>query len=177
MVDSGNDYLITVKGNQPSLFKNIKARFEQNKPTSINSQKEKTRNRTCQRKVCVLDNVEGLDPQWAGIQSIIKIERSGRRDNKPFEETFYYISSMTLDAAGFADLIRKHWHIENRLHWPKDVVLKEDIAPLCDGYAPANFAVLRTIAINLFRLEGFASITKGTRYLAHDVPRLFSFFQ
>jgi predicted transposase YbfD/YdcC len=66
---------------------------------------------------------------------------------------------------------------ENRLHWSKDVVLLEDTAPLCDGHALTNFALARTIAVNLFRQNGFASITKGIRHLAHDVHRLFSFFQ
>jgi predicted transposase YbfD/YdcC len=33
-----------------------------------------------------------------------------------------------LDAGGFAQRIQAHWHIENRLHWPKDSVLKEDTA-------------------------------------------------
>ncbi|MEM9538721.1 MAG: hypothetical protein AAGA60_04325 [Cyanobacteria bacterium P01_E01_bin.42] len=86
-------------------------------------------------------------------------------------------SSLTFNATGFAQQIRQHWHIENRLHWPKDVILQEDTAPLCDGQAPVNFAILRTIVLNLFRLHGFASLTKGLRHLSHDVHRLFSFFQ
>ncbi|MBW4579073.1 MAG: hypothetical protein KME42_05790 [Tildeniella nuda ZEHNDER 1965/U140] len=73
--------------------------------------------------------------------------------------------------------MRQHWHIENRLHWVKDVVLKEDLAPLCDGNAPVNFALVRTMALNLFRQHGFDSITQGLRRLAHDIPTLFSFFQ
>jgi hypothetical protein len=48
---------------------------------------------------------------------------------------------------------------------------------LCDGYAPVNFSIVRTIAMNLFRNNGFDSITKGLRQLAHDVPRPFFFFQ
>jgi hypothetical protein len=58
-----------------------------------------------------------------------------------------------------------------------DVVLKEDNSPLCDGYAPVNFSIVRTISMNLFRQNGFASITKGLRQLAHDVHRLFFFFK
>lgn len=144
---------------------------------SIDCQKEKTRDRYCQRTVRVLKTTEDIDPKWIGVQSLIRVERSGTRGGEPFEETVFYISSLTLDATGFAQQIRQHWHIENRLHWPKDVILKEDEAPLCDGYAPANFAILRTIALNLFRHHGFSSITKGLRHLAHDVHRLFFFFQ
>ncbi|NJR39895.1 MAG: transposase [Leptolyngbyaceae cyanobacterium CSU_1_4] len=44
----------------------------------------------------------------------------------------FYLSSLRLDAAGFAQPIRGHWQIENRLHWVKDGVLKEDESPLPD---------------------------------------------
>ena len=118
-----------------------------------------------------------MEPEWVGVERIVRVERVGSRANEPYAETMFYISSLQLDAAGFADRVRSHWHVENRLHWPKDVVLKEDESPLCDGYAPANFAIMRTIAVNLFRQAGFASITKGLRHLGHDVHRLFSFFQ
>ena len=43
--------------------------------------------------------------------------------------------------------------------------------------APVNFGIVRTFCLNLFRLNGFDSITRGLRFLAHDVQKLFSFFQ
>ena len=84
-----------------------------------------------------------------------------------------YISSLTENAAKLSQRIRAHWYVENHLHWVKDVVLKEDESPLCGGYALINFGILRTIAMNVFRKEGFPSITNGIRSLAHDVDRLF----
>lgn len=108
---------------------------------------------------------------------MIRVDRNGIRDGKPFSETVFYISSLDLNASDFARRIRHHWHIENRLHWVKDVVLQEDDYPFCGGYAAANMGIIRTIALNLFRLNGFASITKAIRTLAHDLPRLFSFLQ
>jgi predicted transposase YbfD/YdcC len=89
----------------------------------------------------------------------------------------FYLSSLTENSAEFSQRIREHWHVKNRLHWVKDVVLKEDESPLCGGYALINFGILRTIAMNVFPKEGFPSITKGIRFLAHDVHRLFSFLQ
>ncbi|MEP0925357.1 hypothetical protein [Leptolyngbya sp. ST-U4] len=67
--------------------------------------------------------------------------------------------------------------MENNLHWVKDVVLSEDKALLCAGHALTNFAIVRTIAVNLFRLNGFASVTKVIRAVAHNIHQLFSFFQ
>jgi len=50
-----------------------------------------------------------------------------------FEEKVFYISSVTENAAEFAQRIRVHWHVEHRLHEVKDVVLKEDESPLSGG--------------------------------------------
>jgi predicted transposase YbfD/YdcC len=177
IIVSGNDYLIAVKPNQLKLFNEIAHQFEQAPVLSIQSEDEKTRDRQTRRTVMVINTVGRIDSDWVGVQRFIQVQRSGTRANKPYEETVFYISSLCLDAAGFAQRIRAHWHIENRLHWPKDVVLKEDNALLCDGYAPVNFSIVRTISMNLLRRNGFASITKGLRQLAHDVNRLFFFFQ
>jgi hypothetical protein len=177
IIDSGNDFVIAVKGNQPKLYEHLQAQFKQHEAQSVDDQTEQTRDRITQRTVSVLDTVAGLDAAWVGVQRLIRVERTGIRAVEPVHETMFYISSLAADAVTFSRLIREHWHIENRLHWVKDVVLHEDTTPLCAGYAPENMAVLRTIALNLFRLSGFASITKGIRAVAHDLRRLFSFLQ
>lgn len=155
----------------------MQTQFEQAPYQNVDRQIEQTRDRATQRTVSVLAPIAGIDPHWVGIQRVIRVERVGTRAKRPFTETMFYISSLSLDAAGFAQRIRQHWHIENRLHWVKDVVLKEDDSPLCDGHALVNFAIVRTIALNLFRHHGFDSITQGLRRLAHNIPALFSFFR
>lgn len=166
-----------MKGNQGNLLKQLQRQFERCSPLSVDQQSERTRDRVTQRTVSVLDQLPTLASQWVGIERIIRVERVGTRSGKPYEETMFYISSLRLDAVGFAERIRAHWQIENRLHWVKDAILKEDETPVCDGNAPINFGIIRTISLNLFRLHGFDSITKGLRFLAHDVRKLFSFFQ
>jgi predicted transposase YbfD/YdcC len=177
IVDSGNDYLIAVKGNQPNLYQELNTQFEQAVEIKTDIQTDSSHGRQVQRSVSVLTPTAGIDPVWVGVQRIIKVERTGLRQRKPFEEKVFYISSLTENAAEFAHRIRAHWQVENRLHWVKDVVLKEDESPLCGGYALINFGILRTIAMNVFRTEGFPSITQGIRFLAHDIHRLFSFLQ
>jgi predicted transposase YbfD/YdcC len=193
IIDSGNDYLIAVKGNQPNLHQELDTQFEQAVEMDTAIQTDSSHGRQVQRSVSVLTPTEGIDPVWVGVQRIIKVERTGIRERKPFEEKVFYISSLTETAVEFSPRIRAHCgcapvgfpdhgsapsrHVENRLHWVKDVVLKEDESPLCGGYALINFGILRTIAMNVFRKEGFPSITNGIRSLAHDVHRLFSFLQ
>lgn len=177
IVNSGNDYLIAVKGNQPKLLAALKTQFDTAMNLTQAESIERTRDREVKRCVSVFEPISGIDPEWVGLQRIVRVERSGTRSHKPFHETMFYISSLSLDAAAFARLIRQHWQVENRVHWVKDVVMKEDVTPVCDGHALINFAIIRTIALNLFRHHGFASITQGIRQVAHDIPRLFSFLQ
>ena len=63
--------------------------------------------------------------------------------NKPYHEVVCYISSLIHPAREFACGIRGHWIIENRLHWIKNVVMKEDDSKIRMGNAPANLSILR----------------------------------
>jgi hypothetical protein len=62
------------------------------------------------------------------------------------------------DAAELARRIRQHWHIENRLHWCKDVALQEDTTPLCESHALINMAVNSLLMIFL---ACFPSVTES----------------
>jgi len=103
--------------------------------------------------------------------------RYKRRGGKPYEEIVYYISSLRETAEEFARGIRGHWRIENSLHWVKDVVLREDASTIVKGNAPVNLSILRVISINLFRCNGYSSITKGQRFLSHDIDKLLALME
>ena len=74
-------------------------------------------------------------------------------------------------------MVRGHWSIENRLHWPKDVVLGEDDAYGTNGNALLNASVFRSITINLLRLNGFDRIKPALRLLANQVHQIFELLQ
>ncbi len=68
---------MTVKGNQPTLFKPLKTHFEHAAPASVERQTEQTRDRQTQRTVSVLDTVVGLDPQWVRADLLKKGKETG----------------------------------------------------------------------------------------------------
>ncbi len=103
------------------------------------------------------------------------MERIGLRQGQPYQQTNYYISSLVTSALQFAQAIRSHWGIENRLHWVKDVIFGEDAAPFINHNAATNWSLIRTITINIARVSGYDSLTKAERFLAHDVDKLFPF--
>lgn len=115
---------------------------------------------------------KGVFREWPDLVSLVRVERSGRRGKKSFHERHFYISSAQGSAADFGERVRGHWAVENGLHWVKDVVLREDACTTRAGQAPQNWALLRSLAVTLFRLHGFNSITSARRRLAHDIHAL-----
>jgi predicted transposase YbfD/YdcC len=164
--------VIAVKDNQPKLHSHIKRIASMKKPRSRVIETEKTRDRFTTRIVEVFDDVSGIDPEWTGIKSLIKVERYGTRKGNKYHEIVCYISTLMCKAQEFAFGIRGHWGIENCLHWVKDVVLKEDSSTIRLGNAPANLSIIRAIALNILRRNGHTSITIAQRFLSHDIDKL-----
>ena len=177
IVNSGNDYVIAVKDNQPTLNRHIKRIAALHKPASRYIATEKTRDRFTTRTVEVFHHLTGINPQWAGIKSLIRVERVGTRGGKQYHQIVSYISSLIRTAKEFAEGIRGHWGIENRLHWVKDVVLNEDNSTIHLGNAPANLSIIRAMALNVLRRNSDASITIAQRFLSNDIDKLLTLME
>jgi predicted transposase YbfD/YdcC len=146
IIDGGNDYAIAVKANQKNLHRQIRHNTDNVRPTSRYIMTERTRNRVTTRTVEVFNDLIGISQEWAGLKSLIKVERIGTRAGKPYYQVAYYISSLVRSAVDFAQGIRGHWGIENRLHWVKDMIFDEDHSSIRKGNAPANLSVMRTLS-------------------------------
>ena len=66
-------------------------------------------------------------------------------------EKRYYVSSLAPNAKALATAIRRHWTIENELHWSLDVVFNEDRCRIKHKQAAANFAAIRRFALALLK--------------------------
>ena len=101
VVDSGNDYLVKVKRNQPKLYQQIERGSNRQTPRQKVNHYEKTRNRKTNRIIEVFEPPENLDPKWIGAGCVIKVSRSGTRGNEPFKTISYYISSCITSISSF----------------------------------------------------------------------------
>jgi predicted transposase YbfD/YdcC len=172
IVEGGNDYLIEVKGNQPNLLKQIKINIS--KSTSIDSYKKEERNRGRleKRAVDIYDKLTGIDPEWIGLNRIIRIVRSGIRFNKEYYEEHYLISSLlTSDAKSMAKKIRAHWGIENKLHFVKDVNMNEDNSRIKAGQGAENLSLVKNMAINVYRHNGYQSLKYATIQFTNKIVK------
>lgn len=175
IVESGNDYLVKVKMNQPKLYKQIETESNQQIAKQKVEDHEKTRDRSSYRKVEVFEPPEKLDPKWIGVGCVIKVERSGTRAHEPYQSISYYLCSLSPQSRRLADGIREHWLIENSLHWVKDVIYEEDISPQKAGFAPRNLSLLKTWLLTLLRIHGFDSIKSAISEISHNIGYILSF--
>lgn len=74
-----------------------------------------------------------------------------QESTKKSEETVYFLSSRDLTATEALLHVRKHWAIENQLHWSLDVIFSEDAWRVREKRAARNMALIRKMAFNLIK--------------------------
>lgn len=174
IVESNNDYIIKVKKNQPKLQEAIRVKSEQETALQVKVEEEQTKGRKIQRLVEVFAPPADIDLSWQGVQSVIRVTRSGERDGNSYNTLSYYLSSLPPKAERLAKAIRGHWQIENRLHWVKDVIFDEDKSPQRAGNAAINLSLIKTWVLSVFRIHGFDSIKAAIDYFSHNISAMWS---
>lgn len=172
---AGHHCLIAVKQNQPTLYRTIELTAQTQTAISHASVLDSSHGRSVERSVRVFAAPVEILTKWIGVKSVIMVNRTGTRAEKPFTETVYYLSSQFLLADTYMTLIRGHWAIENRLHWVKDVTFSEDYPPRLSGLAPVNWAIFFTWIVTLVRRAGIRTVPQALRLWANRVEDVFSF--
>lgn len=67
-----------------------------------------------------------------------------------------------------ATYVRRHWSIENKIHWVRDVTFREDASQVRTGPRPRIMATLRNLAIGLIRQAGHTKIAATIRKIKHS---------
>ena len=108
--------------------------------------------RLVRRRVFVCPDAPALEPlrDWPGLQTVLAVEtiRHVNGSGKTETDIRYFLSSSADHPEILATAIRRHWPIENSLHWVLDVAFQEDHCRMRDRNAVQNFSLLRKIAIN-----------------------------
>jgi predicted transposase YbfD/YdcC len=158
ITDQGGDYLLAVKGNQPTLLEAIETEFidqYQSEAVDRHRQARKSHGRIVGQIASVLPAQGLVDlADWPKCQTIGLVDSLRKVGDKESNfERRYYISSRALTAEELAAAVRGHWGVENRLHWVLDVSFREDASTVRKDNAPQNLSLLKKIVLNLIRLD------------------------
>ena len=157
IIDLKADYLLALKRNNKHLFLEVESFFTNFENTSlivdVFQSEDKAHGRIEKRKCQIISDLRFFpDVQnWKGVQSLICVESHRTINDKTSIEKRYYLSSLKPNAKVLAQAIRKHWTVENELHWSLDVAFNEGRCKIKHKQAAANFAAIRRFALALLK--------------------------
>jgi len=162
-------YILAVKENQKDLYEDIQDSFRVLPVSDYFEELDYGHGRIETRKCSIIEDLTLLESagKWNGLTSIVKVDReryfkaTGKREN----ETSFYITTLN-KAATIACGVRKHWGIENKVHWVLDVAFGEDLSRKRSGNAAQNFSSLNRIALNLLKKDDAKVGIKSRRKMA-----------
>ena len=168
--DLHGHYILIIKGNQPiardaaaALLSGPNAGWVATTAT----EDDRGHGRVERRTIRVAPADESLFP--GAVQAFRLRRDSGDLDGVwTRKEIVYGITSLPPGLADPAQLNhyeRRHWVVEDRLHWVRDVTFHEDASQMRTGTAPRALAALRNLAISVIRLAGRANIAHARRDL------------
>ncbi|SCE97202.1 Transposase DDE domain-containing protein [Micromonospora viridifaciens] len=174
LAERGAHWILTVKGNQPSLHAQLASLPWRAVPDATRDTDRghgRREIRTCK----ILTISTGIEFPHAA--QALQIRRRRRRLDQPKRfttETVYAITDLRVHQASPAQLagwIRGHWSIENKVHWVRDVTYDEDRSQIRTGTGPQVMAALRNAAIGALRTAGITNIAAANRHHARDSTR------
>jgi predicted transposase YbfD/YdcC len=171
------DYLLAVKDNQPTLHEAVKQVFAEacdtdfaNVEYSQHETREDGHGRHEERYVTVIENPKGLPDKWPDVAAVVQVNREREVNGKNTSTSHYYLTSLKAKAKTLGQLVRRHWAIENELHWVLDVTFGEDAYRTADKNAAANLGLVRRTAVTLLKQNPYKGSNKIKAYRASLRP-------
>lgn len=176
----GGEVVLTVKNNQPTLAADLAALFADPLTSCRHaSTQDWQRGRQEVRELWLSSDLStylATASRWPGIAQVGCLRRHVQvaATGQTRDETVYLITTLSAAQAGperVLHLVRGHWHIENRLHYVRDVTFGEDRSRLRTGAAPQILAALRNLAITLIHRSGTHDIAATRRAFTYHPRR------
>lgn len=171
IIGKGADYILAVKGNQKTLEQGILDTIALESPEKTDTRHDLDHGRIETRACSVYTDLSHIEnrEKWAGLKTLARIqtETINKTTGKTGREQRIYISSLGADAENLNISIRKHWSVENNLHWTLDVLFREDASRKRKGNVAENFnIVLKTALAMIVKETTLKKSKKNKRMLA-----------
>jgi len=161
IVTGGGDYVLALKGNQGTLHDEVREFFEdaldRGFDATLDTHKtvEKNHGRIEERQVWLSTDIDWLRDtrEWKGLGGIVAVQSKRTIDGESTTERRHYICSGKRTARDLGHLIRRHWSVENELHWALDVGFREDLCRVRVQNAAENLARFRRVALSILKQD------------------------
>lgn len=183
IVNTNNAAIVQIKDNQSMIYSEATGIAQEEKCLSTDYQKiEKSHGRMDLRRAKVFEVTKLLKntcSEWKEVKSIGEIKRTRKefdtrekRYKEPTIEHSYYAVTEIFTAGKLLKFVRDHWKIENLNHNVKDVTFNEDKSRIRKN--PMVFAILRSFALNILRINNFKNISLAIFSLGLNFDKLLS---
>lgn len=155
--ERGGDYVIAIKGNQSKLAEQAKAALDaaaKSRRTRFHRTEETAHGRHEVRRAFLVPFAQTPGRNaLVDLCAVARVESWRTVDGQTTHKVRCYALSRQMSAEQLLAVVRRHWSIENRLHWQLDVLFGEDLIRARKNNAPANHAILRRLALNILRAD------------------------
>ncbi len=154
------DYMLAVKGNQKTLYNDIKDYFSEKEflrkikeNGSYKKSIEKAHGQLETREYYQTGDIKWLCQRkdWKGMKSIIMERKVLEKKGRQHTEYRYYISSIAEDINLASRAVWGHWSVES-MHWHLDVTFREDYNITADKTAAQNHNIIRKWCLSVLKL-------------------------
>jgi len=160
IVNAKGDYLLTLKGNQKTLYESVVAYTDRQLGTNFkgigarrHESHEKGHGREEHRLFVQFPVPKELagTKGWCGLKTIGVAMLTTVCDGHETYAVRYFISSLPMGVKQMARAVRGHWGIENGCHWVLDMVYREDESRIRESRLRENFAWLNRFTLSLLK--------------------------
>ncbi len=170
VVERGGEYLWKLRANQGKIYELAKDHFAKgaDKYLGKTSDIDKGHGRLEERFILTSFRIAG-EIEFPYLEQVFRIEKKSTeiKTGRQSEQTIYGITSLPVEEFGakqLLDLTRKHWRIENSLHYRRDVTFKEDSVRKKSINGGQIMAALNNLAIGILRKIGWENIAQARRF-------------
>ncbi len=181
VISKGGDYCVALKANQGNFYKDVQDYFDEDRLLIIESGYEGAYQLTREKNHEAVITYEYYQTEkvnwypdiklWEGLKSIGLVKKTiDQSDGTRVEEKRYYISSLLLDISVFSNAIRKHWNVENKLHWQMDFTFKSDDNTTMNKKALFNLQIIKKFCLTILN-EVKKEKNKSLKRIRKDISR------
>jgi predicted transposase YbfD/YdcC len=170
----GWDYLITLKTDKPALYRKAAEKIAIVLGKPPHDIMTETRRGHTKVWSCWITSAKEIGYPHLEQVACIRREVFNANNEKISKEIAIQITSAGPEKMTAADAnrhTRNHWGIENKSHYIRDTVYREDDNQSYSGNGPQGLAALHNLAIGLFRLKGARFIKETTELIHLDLMR------